>query len=200
MKINFHGEKVLKNIDELIPYSRNSRTHSETQIKQIEKSIIEFGFTNPVLIDETGSIVAGHGRVISAQNLGINEVPCIVLNDLTEAQKKAYVIADNKLALNADWDFDLLKEELSSLQHEFDLELIGFDASELNDLLDSEVEFLPQSDEDDVPEIPEEPKTKLGDIYLLGNHRLMCGDSTSIDAVEKLMGGKKADMVFTDPP
>jgi DNA modification methylase len=186
--------------EKLIPYARNSRTHSDEQIAQIMASIKEFGFTNPILIDEDGQIIAGHGRTVAAQRLQMKAVPCIRLSHLTPAQKKAYVIADNKLALNAGWDDELLKIELSELREEdFDLLLTGFDDDELNKLL-AEAVTEGLVDEDQVPEAPEEPKTKLGDIYQLGRHRLMCGDSTSIDAVEKLMGGQLADLVFTDPP
>lgn len=186
--------------EKLIPYARNSRTHSDEQIAQIMASIKEFGFTNPILIDEDGQIIAGHGRTIAAQRLQMKAVPCIRLSHLTAAQKKAYVIADNKLALNAGWDDELLKIELSELREEdFDLSLTGFDDDELNKLL-AEAVTEGLVDEDQVPEAPEEPKTKLGDIYQLGRHRLMCGDSTSIDAVEKLMDGYKADLLHTDPP
>lgn len=186
--------------EKLIPYARNSRTHSDEQISQIMASIKEFGFTNPVLIDEDGGIIAGHGRTVAAQRLQMKTVPCIRLTHLTPAQKKAYVIADNKLSLNAGWDNEMLKVELSELRDEdFNLSLTGFSDEELNELLAQAVtEGL--VDEDQVPEVPEEPKTRLGDIYKLGRHRLMCGDSTSIDAVDRLMDGKKADLVFTDPP
>jgi DNA modification methylase len=187
-------------IEALIPYARNSRTHSDAQVAQIAASIKEFGFTNPVLIDEDGGIIAGHGRTLAARKLGLDEVPCLRLAYLSEAQKKAYIIADNKLALNAGWDDEMLKVELSELKDlDFDLSLIGFDADELANLLEPEqVEGL--TDEDEVPELPETPVTVEGDVWILGNHRLMCGDSTSIDAVDKLMAGQKADMVFTDPP
>lgn len=186
--------------EKLIPYARNSRTHSDEQVAQIMASIKEFGFTNPILIDEDGQIIAGHGRTVAAQRLQMKAVPCIRLSHLTPAQKKAYVIADNKLALNAGWDDELLKIELSELREEdFDLSLTGFDDDELNKLL-AEAVTEGLVDEDQVPEAPEEPKTKLGDIYQLGRHRLMCGDSTSIDAVEKLLNGTRPDMIFTDPP
>ena len=144
--------------------------------------------------------IAGHGRLLAAQKLGETDVPTIELAHMTDAQKRAYVIADNKLALNAGWDDDVLRIELEALQElEFDLDVLGFDEKELANLLTPEqVEGL--TDEDDAPPIPEEPKTRPGDIYQLGKHRLMCGDSTSIDAVDKLMDGQKADMVFTDPP
>jgi DNA modification methylase len=194
------GELEYVSIDALIPYARNSRTHSDAQVAQIAASIKEFGFTNPVLIDETGGIIAGHGRTMAARKLQMDKVPCLRLSYLTEAQKKAYVIADNKLALNAGWDDEMLKVELSELKDlDFDLALTGFDIDELNNLLEPEqVEGL--TDEDAVPEAPEIHVTVEGDVWILGNHRLMCGDSTSIDAVDKLMNGQKADMVFTDPP
>lgn len=185
---------------ELIPYARNSRTHSDEQIAQICGSIKEFGFTNPVLIDADGLIIAGHGRTVAAQRLNMKEVPCLRLTHLTDAQKKAYVIADNKLALNAGWDEEMLALELGDLQGlDFDLSLTGFDDDELNALLAEAVEDG-LIDEDDAPPPPDEPISKLGDIWQLGSHRVMCGDSTSIDAVDKLMDGNKADMVFTDPP
>lgn len=185
----------------LIPYAKNSRTHSEAQVAQIAGSIKEFGFNNPVLIDEDNGIIAGHGRVMAAQKLGLQAVPCIRLAHLSDTQRKAYVIADNRLALNAGWDDQMLTVELQELDSEsFDLSLLGFEADELNALLNPIKETEGLTDEDEVPEVPEEPKTKPGDIYKLGRHRLMCGDSTSIDAVEKLMDGQKADVVFTSPP
>lgn len=185
----------------LVPYARNSRTHSDAQVAQIAGSIKEFGFNNPVLIDQDGGIIAGHGRVMAAQKLGLEKVPAVKLEHLTETQRKAYVIADNRLALNAGWDDQMLTLELQELDTEnFDLSLLGFETDELNALLNPIKETEGLTDEDAVPEVPEEPKTKPGDIYKLGRHRLMCGDSTSIDAVEKLMDGQKADMVFTDPP
>jgi DNA modification methylase len=184
----------------LVPYARNSRTHSDEQVAQICGSIKEFGFTNPVLIDADGLIIAGHGRTLAAQRLDMKEVPCLRMDYLTEAQKKAYVIADNKLALNAGWDEEMLALELGDLQGlDFDLSLTGFDDDELNALLAEAVEDG-LIDEDDAPPPPDEPVSKLGDIWQLGSHRVMCGDSTSIDAVDKLMEGQKADMVFTDPP
>lgn len=186
-------------VSELIPYIKNSRTHSDQQVAQIAASIKEFGWTNPILVDGDRGIIAGHGRLMAARKLGYEKVPTIELSYLTPTQRKAYVIADNQLALNAGWDTNLLSIELAELQDsEFDLSLLGFDDSELNKLLQPEiVEGL--VDEDEVPEPPPEPITKLGDIWILGNHRLMCGDSTSIDAVDKLMP-ETANMVFTDPP
>ena len=184
----------------LVPYARNSRTHSDEQVAQICASIKEFGFTNPVLIDDEGVIIAGHGRTMAAQRLDMKEVPCLRLGYLTDAQKKAYVIADNKLALNAGWDDEMLAIELKELNAEdFDLSLTGFDDDELAALLAEAVEEG-LTDEDSVPDAPETPVTVEGDVWVLGNHRLMCGDSTSIDAVDKLMDGNKVDLVFTDPP
>ena len=189
-----------KLVSELIPYVNNSRTHSDEQVAQIAASIKEFGWTNPILIDGDNGIIAGHGRLMAARKLGHKKVPTIELKDLTETQKKAYIIADNRLALNAGWDNEMLTIELNDLLADgFALEILGFDPKELDALLEPElIEGL--TDENAVPDIPDEPTTKLGDIYQLGNHRLMCGDSTSIDAVDKLMDGQKADMVFTDPP
>ena len=187
-------------INDLVPYARNSRTHSDAQVAQIAASIKEFGFTNPVLIDADGGIIAGHGRVLAARVLKLDSVPCIRLSHLTETQKRAYVIADNKLALNAGWDDELLAIEFAELADAgFDNLLTGFTQDEIDALTP---EQLPEglTDEDAVPELQAEPVSKLGDVWLLGNHRLMCGDSTSIDAVETLMDGHKADMVFTDPP
>ena len=184
---------------QLIPYINNSRTHDDKQVKQIAGSIKEFGFTNPLLIDEDGGIIAGHGRLMAADLLGIDEVPTITLVGLTEAQRKAYVIADNQLALNAEWDLDTLKVELDRLTElDFDVDLLGFEDDFLSSLLEEPTEGL--TDEDAVPDAPENPVTVEGDVWILGNHRLMCGDSTSIDAVDRLMDGQKADMVFTDPP
>jgi len=191
---------IKEKTENLIPYARNSRTHSDEQVTQIASSIKEFGFTNPVIIDEDRGIIAGHGRVLAAKKLGIKEVPCVVVTGWTEAQKKAYVIADNKLALNAGWDEKMLAIEFDELQElGFDLSLTGFSNDEILALKPLE-EVVGLTDEDAVPDVPETPVTVLGDIWLLGDHRLMCGDSTSIDAVEKLMDGNKADMVFTSPP
>lgn len=193
-------EIVYKKIDDLIPYINNSRTHSEEQINQIVASINEFGFTNPLLIDEKDNIIAGHGRLLASKKLKMEEVPCIVLSGLTEAQKKAYIIADNKMALNAGWDDELLKIELENLKElDFDLELTGFNVDELDDIFQVEEEQQIVEDDFDI-EPPEEPKAKLGDIYQLENHRLMCGDSTSEEDVSKLVGEQKMDLLITDPP
>ena len=187
---------------DLIPYANNSRVHSDEQVNQIAASIKEFGFLNPIIIDGNNGIIAGHGRVVAANKLGVKELPCVDASHLSPAQKKAYVIADNKIALNSDWDVDLLRVELEGLQElDFDLSLTGFNEDELGDLLN--VELLPEYEEDadgEVIEPPAEPKTKDGDVWILGKHRLMCGDSTSIDAVDALMNGTKVDLLFTDPP
>jgi DNA modification methylase len=188
-------------IEKLIPYAKNSRTHSDAQIAQIAASIKEFGFVNPVLIDEQDGIIAGHGRVMAARKLGIDEVPCIRLVHLTENQKRAYVIADNKLALNAGWDEEMLKLEIKDLEsNDFDISLLGFDAKELENILDEPETTEGLAEDDEVPEPPEQPITVLGDVWILGKHRLMCGDSTNINAVDKLMNGAIVDMVYTDPP
>ena len=189
-----------RSVSDLIPYVNNSRTHSDEQVGQVAASIKEFGFTNPILVDEDGGVIAGHGRIMAAKKLKLGEVPTIELKGLTEAQKKAYVIADNQLALNSGWDIDKLQLEIQTLDElNFDIDLLGFDDDFLANLLEPEIEEG-LTDEDAVPEIPEEPVSKEGDLWVLGNHRLMCGDSTSIDAVEKLMDGKKADLLHTDPP
>jgi len=195
------AEKIEKwAIEKLIPYARNARTHSDEQVGQIAASIREWGWTTPVLVDEDGGIIAGHGRTMAAKRLGMREVPVMVARGWSDAKKRAYVLADNKLALNAGWDNEMLALELKELgETGFDLDLTGFSLDEINGLTPLEVE-PGLTDEDAVPEAPEEPVTRLGDVWILGQHRLMCGDSTSIDAVEKLMDGQKAEMVFTDPP
>jgi DNA modification methylase len=189
-----------RSVGDLIPYARNSRTHSDEQVAQIAASIKEFGWTNPILVDAEGVVIAGHGRLMAARKLGYTEVPTIELSEMTETQKKAYVIADNRLALNAGWDNEMLTIELNELLADgYALDILGFDAKELDALLEPEViEGL--VDEDEVPEVGPEPVTKPGDVWVLGKHRLMCGDSTSIDAVDKLMAGAKVDVIFTDPP
>lgn len=188
-------------INSLIPYARNARTHSEAQIAQIAGSIKEFGFTNPILIDKDNGIIAGHGRVAAARKLNLTEVPCIRLEHLSETQRKAYILADNRIALNSGWETDLLSVEMAELKDlGINLESLGFDSDEIDALLNKIEPTAGLTDEDEAPEVQEEAVTKPGDIWVMGNHRLMCGDSTSIDAVDKLMAGQKADMVFTDPP
>ena len=186
-------------ISELIPYANNARTHNAEQITQIASSIKEFGFNNPILIDKDNGIIAGHGRLEAAKKLNLTEAPTIRLDHLTNAQRKAFMLADNRIAVNSDWDIELLSLELKDLDAEFDLTMLGFDEKELAALLNPEqIEGL--TDEDAVPDVPDEPTTKLGDIYQLGNHRLMCGDSTSITDVDKLLNDTKIDLIFTDPP
>jgi hypothetical protein len=183
----------------LIPYARNSRTHSDAQVTKIAASIKEFGFLNPIITDGSDSIVAGHGRVLAAQKLGLESLPVIEAAHLTDAQRKAYIIADNRLALDAGWDNDMLKVELQDLEADgFDLSLTGFELGEIADFLAEPTEGL--TDEDAVPDAPEVPVTVEGDVWLLGRHRLMCGDSTSIYAVERLMDGETPDLIHTDPP
>lgn len=184
-------EIIYKKVQDLIPYVNNSRTHNDEQVNQICASINEFGFTNPLLIDEKDIIIAGHGRLMASKKLGMEEVPCIVLEGLTEAQKKAYIIADNKMALNAGWDEELLKIEIENLKElDFDLDLTGFSVDELDDILGfNESEDAEEDDYEIV--VPEEPKSKYGQIYKLGTHYLMCGDSTKLEDVEKLMGETK---------
>lgn len=189
-------------IDRLVPYNKNARTHSDDQVEQIAASIREFGFTNPILVDSENGIIAGHGRLMAAKVVGLDQVPVIVLDHLTDAQRRAYILADNKLALNAGWDDALLSEELRTLDGEdFDLSVIGFSDEELADLLEPpEVDGVDGADEDAVPETPVEPVTVLGDVWVLGKHRLMCGDATDASAVDKLLSGAKPNLMVTDPP
>jgi DNA modification methylase len=196
--MEFYKHKVAK-VEDLIPYALNSRTHSDEQVAQLAASIREFGFTNPVLVDEANNLIAGHGRLLAARKLKMEKVPAIVVDGLDDRKRRALVIADNKLALNAGWDEDALRVELEDLAGDFG-ELMGFSQDELVALLQGQEVTEGLTDEDEVPEAPEQPATVEGDVWLLGRHRLMCGDSTSIDAVEKLMNGKKVDLVFTDPP
>jgi len=187
----------------LEPYSGNARTHSDEQIAQIAASIEEFGFTNPILADGEGVIIAGHGRLLAAQRLGLEKVPVITLDHLTDAQRRALVIADNKIAENAGWDEEMLRLEIEALQElEFDIDLIGFSDEELDDLL-GELDGGPEGavdGEDDVPETPEDPVSQPGDLWILGNHRLLCGNSTVATDVERLLGTVKPLLMVTDPP
>jgi len=189
---------TIAQVADLIPYAMNSRTHSDEQVAQIAASIREFGFTNPVLIDEENNLIAGHGRVLAARKLNLDQVPAVVVTGLDDNRRRALVVADNKLALNAKWDQDKLIVELQSMSVDMQ-QLAGFSQDELLALLKpAQIDGL--TDEDAVPEVPEDPVTVLGDVWLLGRHRLMCGDSTSIDAVERLMNGRAVDLIFTDPP
>lgn len=186
---------------DLVPYARNARTHSDAQVEQIAASIQEFGFTNPILIGADNGIIAGHGRVMAALRLGLERVPCVRLWHLTETQRRAYVLADNRLALDAGWDEELLALELSALRaDDFDLDLLGFDAREIEDLLDGSTGTDGQTDPDAVPEPLPEAISKPGDVWVMGGHRLMCGDSGNADAVATLMAGERAVMMQTDPP
>jgi len=195
-------ELKLINIDELIPYANNARTHSKDQINKLRSSLREFGFINPILIDKDYNILAGHGRVMAAREEGIKEVPCVLVEHLTEAQKKAYILADNRLAMDAGWDDEMLALELENLKElDFDMDLTGFDAAEIDELFSNIHDKDVQDDDFDVDAaLAEEPISKQGDIWLLGRHRLICGDSTKAEIYEKLMEGKKANLCVTDPP
>lgn len=186
-------------IQKLKPYENNARTHSEDQVEKIARSIKEFGFINPVIIDSDYGIIAGHGRVLGAQKIGMDKVPCLFVEDLTEAQKRAYILADNKLALDAGWDDEILKQEIKALDDmNFDVSIAGFDIDDF-DFTQEDIEF--QEDDYDVEaNLPEIPKAKYGDIYQLGNHRVMCGDSTSQEDIDKLTEGLTMDLCVTDPP
>jgi len=188
-------------IDKLIPFARNPRTHSDAQIAQIAASIAEFGFNSPILVDSNAGIIAGPGRLLAARKLGLKEVPVIVLDHLTEAQKRAYVIADNQLALNAGWDEELLRLELATLAGEaFDINLIGFDDVELAKLLAAQDATEGLTDADAVPELRQTPVSAAGDLWILGNHKLLVGDTTNAADVGRLMADDSADLIFTDPP
>lgn len=184
-------------LESLVPYARNARTHSDAQIAQIAASMREWGWTNPVLIDEAGGIIAGHGRVLAAKSLGLAEVPVMIAEGWSEAQKRAYVLADNQLALNAGWDMDLLPSELKGLQEwGFDLSLVGF--TDLDELMAGKT--AGRTDPEEVPEAPVNPVTRLGDVWLLGRHRVICGDSTDAATVESVLAGAKPHLMVTDPP
>jgi DNA modification methylase len=191
----------LRPIHQLVPYIRNPRTHTPEQVAQVAGSIAEFGFVNPILVGSDHVIIAGHARFAAAQKLGLAEVPVIVLSHLSEAQRRALVIADNRLALNAGWDEEMLRVELAALQEvDFNLDLTGFAEQELARLLTEQQALVGLTDEDAAPPLPEVPVTTAGDVWLLGNHRLLAGDATAAADIERLMGGETADLVFTDPP
>jgi DNA modification methylase len=196
--MDFYEHKIVQ-VEDLIPYALNSRTHSDEQVAQLAASIREFGFTNPILIDQDSNIIAGHGRLLAARKSKMAQVPAVVVTGLDDRKRRALVIADNKLALNAGWDEEALRVELEDLAGDFG-KLMGFSEDELVDLLRGDEATEGLTDEDAVPDAPEVPVTVEGDVWLLGRHRLMCGDSTSIDAVERLMGGASIDLVHTDPP
>lgn len=188
-------------VDRLRPYERNARTHSPEQVAKISASMATFGFTNPILVDSADGIIAGHGRLMAAKELGLAEVPVIVLDQLTDAQRRAYILADNRLALDAGWDDEMLRAELADLRdEEFDLSLTGFTDAEIDDLLADPEEPPPEGNADATPEVRPDPVSRLGDVWLLGRHRVMCGDSTSVDDVARLMDGKRAQLLHADPP
>jgi len=188
-------------LEKLIPYARNPRTHSDVQIAQIAASIAEFGFLNPILVDTNAGILAGLGRLLAARKLQLTEVPVIVLDHLNERQKRAYILADNQLALNAGWDEALLRLELAALQDEdFNLDLIGFEDEDLARLLADQDATGGLTDEDAVPERPQTPVSAAGDLWIAGNHKLLVGDAANQADVDRLMAGEAADLVFTDPP
>ena len=189
-------------VEKLIPYARNARTHSAEQVAQVAASIAEFGWTNPILAGADGIVIAGHARLLAARKLGMTEVPVIVLDHLTESQRRALVLADNRLVLNAGWDEEMLRVEMAALEEGgFNLELVGFTDEEIEGLLrDPEEVQAGNTDDDAVPETPETAITMPGDIWLLGQHRLLCGDATQMTDVEKVLAGGLADMVFCDPP
>lgn len=197
-----------RKVETLIPYARNPRTHSDAQVAKIAASIVEYGWTNPVLVDGDNGVIAGHGRLAAARKLGLDEVPVIELGHLTPAQKRAYVISDNRLALDAGWDEELLALELAELSEAgYDLALTGFDESEINALLadettggDGEQEEAGDDSADDVPETPKIPVSRIGDVWALGAHRLICGDAADASVVAALMQGERARLCFTSPP
>ena len=189
------------NIDKLIPYVNNARTHSKEQINKLRSSLREFGFINPVIIDSKYNVIAGHGRILAAREEGITEIPCVLVDYLTEAQKKAYILADNRFALDAGWDEDLLRVEIEALQAEdYDVLLTGFDPAEIDELFSIPEEDIKDDNFDVDEELSKPTMSKKGDVWLLGNHRLVVGDSTKAETYDKLMDGKKANLVVTDPP
>lgn len=195
----FFNHQII-DIESIIPFAMNSRLHSDAQVAQLAASIREFGFTNPVLIDDDKNLIAGHGRVMAARKLGLASVPAIVVTGLDERKRRALVIADNKLALNASWDDDVLKNELSDLAADFG-ELMGFSEDELAAMLQEATQIEDGlTDEDAVPEVAADPVTKPGDIWLLGKHRLMCGDSGSVESIDRLLDGQQINAIVTDPP
>ena len=194
-------EMQLVNIDRLVPYQNNARTHSPEQINKLRASLREFGFINPVIIDRNFGVIAGHGRIAAARAEGITEVPCVFADHLTEAQKKAYILADNRMALDAGWDEDMLRVEIEALQGaDFDLMLTGFDDKELADFFGTNDDNAKDDDFDLSSALEQASFVQKGDVWTVGRHRLMCGDATSMDDVATLMDGKKANLLLTDPP
>jgi len=188
-------------VDRLIPYARNARTHDEAQVAQIAGSIAEFGFVNPILVGADDGIIAGHGRLMAAQKLGLDDVPVIRLSHLSQTQRRALILADNRIAENSGWDEEMLRLELSDLRAEdFNLDLTGFDLDEIDRLLASDETAEGLVDDDEIPEPVKEPVSKPGDLWHLGDHRLLCGDATVLSDVERVLDGSLADLCFTDPP
>ena len=200
--MNKVSEMNLVDVDKLIPYVNNARTHSKEQINKLRASIREFGFINPVIIDRDYNVIAGHGRILASQEEGIDKVPCVFVDYLTDAQKKAYIIADNRMALDADWDEELLKIEIESLKDDdFDLSFTGFDESELLDLFGDDIKSKVEDDNFDLSSALEKASfVEKGDVWTVGKHRLMCGDATSKEDVQTLMGDTKGNLILTDPP
>ena len=194
-------EMQLVNIDRLVPYQNNARTHSPEQINKLRASLREFGFINPIIIDRNFGVIAGHGRIAAARAEGITELPCVFADHLTEAQKKAYILADNRMALDAGWDEDMLRVEIEALQGaDFDLMLTGFDDKELSDFFGTNDDDAKDDDFDLSSALEQASFVQKGDVWTVGRHRLMCGDATSMDDVATLMDGKKANLLLTDPP
>ena len=199
MTMSFAGPVELWPLDRLIPHARNARTHSDAQVAQIAGSIAEFGFVNPVLVGDDGVIVAGHGRIMAARKLGLDQAPVIVLAHLSPTQRRALMIADNQIASNSGWDDEMLAAELAALKEEdFDLDLLGFDDAALDRLLADTIEATEASDE--APEPPANPVSRPGDVWICGEHRVICGDATVLGDVETVLDGELADMTFCDPP
>ena len=195
------SEMQLVPIGKLVPYVNNARTHSKEQITKLRSSLREFGFVNPVIIDREFNVIAGHGRILAAKEENIEQVPCVFVDHLTEAQKKAYILADNRFALDAGWDEDMLRVEMEALQGmDFDISLMGFDESEIADLFAADDNEAQEDDFDEDAALQAEPFVKPGDLWLLGKHRLLCADSTKPEDVKRLMDGKKANVCITDPP
>ena len=201
MNTNTTTELQLVPIEKLVPYANNARTHSPEQIKKLRSSLREFGFINPVIIDRDYGVIAGHGRILAAQEEGLEKVPCVFADHLTEAQKKAYIIADNRMAMDAGWDEEMLRVEIEALQAaDFDPLLTGFDEKELADLFESEEDKVKDDDFDLSAALEKAAFVERGDVWIVGRHRLMCGDATSAEDVARLMDGKKANLIVTDPP
>lgn len=201
MNTNTTSELQLVPIEKLVPYANNARTHSSEQIKKLRSSLREFGFINPVIIDRDYGVIAGHGRILAAQEEGLDKVPCVFADHLTEAQKKAYIIADNRMAMDAGWDEEMLRVEIEALQAaDFDPLLTGFDEKELADLFGTEEDKVKDDDFDLSAALEKAAFVERGDVWIVGRHRLMCGDATSADDVARLMDGKKANLIVTDPP